>query len=289
MGFQPKKLIKVQVLITGAYGGLGAVLSENFINADYDLILLGRDLSKLKNLKKKLILKKNQKCYLEVCDLSDAVSVEHFTKNRLIKYKNLEVLINNAAIHGFIGPFYKQDMNELKKAFEVNFFSPVLLCKAGSSIMKKNKKGSIINLSGGGATSPRPMFSCYGASKTALVRFSETIAKELEEFGINVNCISPGIMPTNLLKEVLDKGIEITGEKEFKIAKENIDKNFIDMNRVAKLALYLSSNIGRKISGKLISALWDDWENWSNNVDELSTSDVFTLRRILKDEDGNDT
>ena len=275
-------------LITGASGGLGKVLSNQFWEAGFDLLVLGRNQEKLEELRDSLDHRSGQSCNVEVCDLSHGSSVEHFINHKLKKLKNINVLINNAAIHGSIGLFHENLISDVRRVFEVNFISPVALCQTVVPMMIKKRQGTIINISGGGATSPRPMFSSYGAAKTALVRFSETIASEIGGSGVTINCISPGIMATGLLKEVVDIGPLYSSDKEFELARKAIYEDAGEMNRVAKLALLLSSESGLRVNGKLISAIWDNWANWGSGLDELNSSDAYTLRRIAgRDRDLN--
>jgi NAD(P)-dependent dehydrogenase (short-subunit alcohol dehydrogenase family) len=141
--------------------------------------------------------------------------------------------------------------------------------------------GSIINLSGGGATGPRAYFSAYAAAKTGLVRFSETLADEVKVHGVKVNCVAPGAMKTAMLEQVLSTGEIASGTREFEIAKKVFLDGGASMDRVAKLALFLASKKSDGLTGKLISAVWDDWENWPQHLQELASSDVYTLRRIV--------
>jgi NAD(P)-dependent dehydrogenase (short-subunit alcohol dehydrogenase family) len=145
--------------------------------------------------------------------------------------------------------------------------------------MNRPGGASIINLSGGGATGPRANFSAYATAKAGLVRFSETIAEELKGCGIRVNCIAPGAMKTAMLQEVMLRG-NAAGSREATLASEVFAKGGASMDRVADLALFLASGVSKGLSGKLISAVWDNWEQWSHHRDELSQSDVYTLRRI---------
>ena len=140
--------------------------------------------------------------------------------------------------------------------------------------------GSIINISGGGATSARPNFSAYATAKCGLVRFSETIAEELKPFNVKVNCIAPGAMDTDMLKEVTTKGKALSGEREYTNAEKVISSGGASMENVAKLCHFLASDISNGITGKLISAVWDNWEQWPAHLDELKSSDMYTLRRI---------
>jgi 3-oxoacyl-[acyl-carrier protein] reductase len=112
------------------------------------------------------------------------------------------------------------------------------------------------------------------------VRFSETLAEETKPLGIRVNCIAPGAMKTGMLGEVLQKGAHAAGEREFAIASKVFAEGGASMDRVAELAQFLASDKSNGITGKLISAVWDDWEHWADHQDELSSSDAYTLRRI---------
>ena len=92
------------------------------------------------------------------------------------------------------------------ETIRVNLLGTVTMCRAVLPGMRERGYGKIINLSGGGATGPRPNFSAYAASKAAVVRFTETLAGEVD--GIDVNAIAPGALPTRMLDEVLASGLE---------------------------------------------------------------------------------
>ena len=196
------------------------------------------------------------------------------------KNSNLDVLINNAAIHGPIGPSDNTEISEWFDAFQVNLFTPIMLCNSFCKIMEKRGGGKIINISGGGATSPRPNFSCYAITKTALVRFTEILSIEVKNKNITANCVAPGMMNTKLLKEIITAGKDITNEKEYIDALNYINKKDQNFNAVNELLLFLTTNKAKNITGKLISAVWDKWQDWPDNVDKLSNSDLYTLRRI---------
>lgn len=267
-------------LITGASKGLGASMSRRFWCAGYSLHLVARNQGGLLAVKESLPKLEGQTCVLHVCDLADPIAVQNLIIEVHCSTSSLDVLINNAAIHGPIGPLWENDFLFWQQVIQVNLLAPVALCRAFIPLMKEASGGSIINLSGGGATSPRPNFSAYGASKTALVRFSETLAEESKPIGVRVNCIAPGAMRTEMLGEVLEQGANAAGKREFEIASKVFADGGASMGRVADLALFLASDKSNAITGKLISAVWDDWEHWSDHLDELLSSDAYTLRRI---------
>jgi len=190
-------------------------------------------------------------------------------------------------VHGPIGPVWENDFAAWNQALQVDLLAPVALCKGLIPLMNGTSGGSIINLSGGGATGPRPNFSAYATAKAGLVRFSETIAEELKASGIRVNCIAPGAMKTAMLGELLSKG-DAAGERELSLASKVFEEGGASMDRVADLALFLAGDAGKGITGKLISAVWDDWEHWPEHLDELASSDIYTLRRIAGRDRGFD-
>jgi len=214
------------------------------------------------------------------CDLAKPDEVDVLCANLKSLCPKLDVLINNAAIQGPIGPIQNNDLSEWQTTLQVNLLAPVALCQQLIDLLAKAGNGSIINLSGGGATGPRPYFSAYATAKTGLVRFSETLAEELKPLGVRVNCIAPGAMKTSMLEEVLANG-PAAGAREHELAEKVMMEGGASMDRVAALALFLASDVARGISGKLISAVWDHWDIWPQHLDALAASDAYTLRRII--------
>ena len=282
------KLNKKIALITGASKGLGAFSAKRFWNEGYTLCLVSRDLNNLSSFASTFEKRENQEIYYFPCNLGNKEDIEKLIVFIKENFFYLNVLINNAAIQGPIGPLLNNDMDLWEETLKVNFFAPVYLCRAFIPLMSNLECASIINLSGGGATSSRPNFTAYSSSKVALVRFSEILADELKEKNIRVNCAAPGAMNTDMLSEVLKSGEVNSGQKEY-IAADKVFKNGgASMEKIADLLIFLSSEKSKYITGKLISALWDNWENWPNYVDYLNSSDSYTLRRITGKDRGFD-
>lgn len=268
-------------VITGASRGLGAELARSFWLAGYSLFLVARGEDQLRLVRESLGRRDGQYCKIYCCDLGDLSSLEALAHTITSTLEKVDVLINNAATHGPIGRVVDTDLEKWEFVFRVNLLAAVRLCQAVIPKMAEEGGGSIVNISGGGATSPRPNFSAYGASKAALVRFGETLAMETKDLGIRVNSISPGSMPTELLSEILKMGPSASGSKEFEDAKTVFASGGAPLNRVTDLALFLASKESSAITGRLISAMWDEWREWSSHIAELQTSDVYTLRRIV--------
>ena len=268
-------------LITGATRGLGRFLSEYFLDLGYNLILVSSSKGNLDTLISNLTIAPDQR----VCTIESDLSLQESAYNLFVKVKKftnkIDLLINNAAIQGPIGPFEENDLTEWYKTFEVNLFSVCKISQQAIPYMKSNDGGSIINISGGGSTSSRPNFSAYATSKTAIVRFSEIFAEEMRDMkiNINVNSIAPGAMPTDMMKEISSASYNQAGTKEKDMANKVLANDF-DMIPIGKLCQYLTTEEGRLISGKLISVQWDKWEDWADHIGELTNSDLYTLRRI---------
>lgn len=266
-------------LITGASRGLGRCLATRFWYAGYSLGLVARTVESLAGVLSALPARVGQSLEPLAFDLGRPAEVASLIDHVRATLPRLDVLVNNAAIQGPIGPLEENDFALWRHALEVNLFAPVALCRGLACMLKDSPASSIINLSGGGATGPRAFFSAYATAKAGLVRVSETLADELKPHGVRINCIAPGAMKTEMLAEVLHSQAS-AGSREASLASEVFEKGGASMDRVADLALFLASDASRGITGKLISAVWDDWANWPDHISELSGSDVFTLRRI---------
>jgi NAD(P)-dependent dehydrogenase (short-subunit alcohol dehydrogenase family) len=268
-------------VITGAGRGLGRHLASRYWEAGYNLGLVSRRVASTEQTVFALAPAPHQKCDVFECDLADPASVNAIAAEICAKTKQVNVLINNAAVQGPIGSLEQNDFAAWEQTIRVNLLSPVALGKGLLSCMANAQDASIINLSGGGATGPRPNFSAYASAKAALVRFSETLADEVKGEGITVNCIAPGAMKTAMLRTILERGAESSGAGEFAVAAKAFEEGGASMDGVADLALFLSSSAARGITSKLISAVWDRWECWPEHVPELAGSDLYTLRRIV--------
>lgn len=255
------------VLITGATRGLGARITQHFWRLGANLILVARDASKLLALRTTLLASagSQQKINVIQTDLACADAVTKLTE----QLNCVDILINNAAIQGPIGPAWENDWEKWQTTLQVNLLSPVALCRAVLPHMMQNNYGKMINISGGGATQARPQFSAYATAKSGLVRFSETLAEEVKSFHIDVNCLAPGVMNTDMLNE---------------IAKTSVDDTSLE--QAAELCVFLASSVCDGVTGKLISAIWDPWKKLPDYIHDIKNSDVYTLRRIVPKDRG---
>lgn len=276
-------------LITGASKGLGYAIAEVFVKNGASVLICSRNLkqidkavSRLERLK----LYSGQVVSGEKCDMSENSEVDLMVDNFVNRFKAIDILINNAGVYGPFGNIEKINWDEWLKAIQINLFGPIYITRALIPHFRKETKGKIINISGGGATSPMPGLSSYAVAKAGLVRFTETLAHELRLANIDVNSVAPGALATRLLDQVIKEG----GNK---LNKKFIDR-MIEIKKNGGTSLQVASscilNMASKdfdgITGKLISAVWDDWDKINENKNVLANSDIYTLRRITASDRG---
>lgn len=194
----------------------------------------------------------------------------------------IDVLVNCTGAQGPIGPAHTLDPGEWARALETNLLGCFHLVRAVVPIMIAQGGGRIIHFSGGGAAYARPYFSAYGASKAAIVRFTETLAEELRDSHIQVNAIAPGPVRSRMWDEMRAAGA-VAGAKAVREIEQMEETGGVPPSRVAALALFLASSASNGLTGRLISGVHDRWEGFGPRIPEIMNTDRGTLRRVPLD------
>ena len=284
------KLKDRNALITGASQGFGFAVAQKFISEGASVVICARDLVKLEQAAKdlKAMTQPGQRVVVLQADVSIENDVKKMVEKSIDELKRIDIIVNNAGVYGPKGLIEDVDSAQWIKAHEINLYGVFYVCKHMIPHMKENKHGKIINLSGGGATSPLPRISAYASSKAAVVRLTETLAVECRDALIDINAVAPGALNTRLLEEVLAEGPSVVGEDFYQKALKQKETGGAPLEKGTSLCTYLASAESNGITGKLISALWDPWQDFEKYGDELSGSDIYTLRRIIPEERGKD-
>jgi len=281
-------LVGKHVIITGASRGLGAAIARAMWYQGASLLLVARSTDTLQQLQDDFLRNSqgDQQVHVVVTDLGMPAAVPTIMHRARAVWSRLDVLVNNAAILTPIGQVWENDWDEWQAAIRVNLLAPVELCRACVPWMGEYRQGKIINLSGGGATRPRPRFSAYATAKAGLVRFSETLAHEVRDLNVQVNCVAPGAMNTEMLQAVLRTGPARVGTLEYAQAVKQAETGGVSPQDAAELCVFLSSAASNGLTGTLLSAVWDPWEHLPEYLHDLQDSDIYTLRRIVPSDRG---
>jgi NAD(P)-dependent dehydrogenase (short-subunit alcohol dehydrogenase family) len=166
------------------------------------------------------------------------------------------------------------------QTIQVNLIGTYLCCRAVVPIMHKQSRGKIINLSGAGATNAWRNLSAYGVSKVAVVRLTETLALELEGLNIQVNALGPGSIHTQMWEELRDSAHTAGDTQLYALGQRVTSGGGASLERAAALAVFLASDASGTLSGRLISAVTDDFPNLPTQIQRIMASDALTLRRV---------
>lgn len=267
----------VPVFVTGAGRGIGKRLAIGFATRGARVGLLARSKAEL------------DLCHLEIehaggsalrlrADTADYEQVSAAVERMRVQFgAHPRVLICSAAILGPIGPFAESSPKVWPEVIQTNLTGVLNACRAVLPHMLERRSGKIIILAGGGSTPARPNFALHEATKSALVRFTESLAEEVNDQNVQVNCLAPGGAYTHMTDQILAAG-ERAGWQEIEEAKQVRMTGGVSAEKQIELALFLASEQSNHISGRLLHVL-DDWKKLR---DKTISGELYRLRRVQK-------
>ena len=264
------------VLVTGAGRGIGKRLAIGFASGGARVGLLARSKAEL-DLADLEIEHAGGTALRIRADVTDFEQVQAAVDRMRMQYGGVQVLICAAAMQGPIGPLLENPLKAWVETIHTNLLGVVNSIRAVLPHMIEARSGKIIVMSGGGAGTARPNFSAYAASKAAVARLVETLAEEVRDHNVQINCMAPGGTYTHMTDEILRAG-DRAGWKESDDALDIRRTGGMAPERQIQLALFLASEQSNHISGKLIHVN-DDWKKLKN---ENIHPEIFTLRRVQK-------
>ena len=228
-----------KVLITGATGGIGNSLVEKFVEHGSQIVATGTNEEKLKNLKKKF-----PSINIEKFKLDEHDKIEIFIENIDKKLNGLEVLVNNAGIT-LDNLSIRLSEKNWKKVLDVNLTASFLMCKYSIKKMLKKKYGKIINITSIVGHTGNLGQANYAASKAGIVAFSKSLAIEYAKKNININCVSPGFIKTDMTANINEEFKKILISK---IPSGNLGTG----DDVSNCVAFLASDLANYINGETI-------------------------------------
>jgi len=266
----------VTTLITGAGRGIGKRLAIGFAQAGGRVGLLGRSQAEL-DLTKLEIEHAGGTAHRFRADVRDIEQLTAAVDRMALIYGPVHTLIASAGVLGPIGPFVGQRSRDWQEVLETNVIGVMNACRVVLPQMIQQRKGKILIIVDHGADRPRPNLAPYSASKAAQVRFAESLAEEVREHNVQVNCLSPGGAYTSMTDDILHAG-ERAGADEVEEAERIRITGGITPDKQIQLALFLTSERSNHLTGKLIHIGDDLVKLERDNVHR----DSWALRRHLK-------
>ena len=228
-----------KVLITGATGGIGNSLVEKFYNLGSTVVATGTNEEKLSNLKKKF-----PKIFLEKFKLDEHDKIEAFVENVEKKIEGLDILVNNAGIT-IDNLSIRLTEENWKKVLDINLTSSFLMCKHAIKKMLRKKYGKIINITSIVGHTGNLGQANYAASKAGIIAFSKSLAIEYAKKNININCVSPGFIKTDMTDKI--------SEDFKKILISKIPSGDIGTGEdISNCVVFLASDMAKYINGETI-------------------------------------
>ena len=246
-------LSNLNIILTGATGGIGNSILEKLISAGANVLATGTNDEKLNLIKEKY---KNVK--INKFDISKHAEIENFVdESYKILGDRIDILINNAGITKDNLSIRMKD-DELNKVIDVNLKSTFFISKNVIKKMLKSKKGKIINITSVVGHTGNIGQANYAASKAGIIGMSKSLALEYGKKNITINCVSPGFIISDMTDKIVEE------HKELLKSRISLNK-FGDPKDVANTVAFLCSNMSDYITGETIhvnGGMYFSWQNY---------------------------
>ena len=249
----PLSLNNKKIIISAGASGIGWATAKICLSRGAIVYICDIDAKSLKKIQKHPLNKK--KLFAYECDASDEYEVSDFFNQVSKKTKKIDALINNVGVAGPTGNIEKLSSDDWEQTLKINVISHFYFTKLAIPMLKKNKGGSIVNISSTAGIMGFALRSPYAASKWAVIGVTKTLAMELGKFKIRVNAVCPGTIKGDRMARVIrDKA------KFLKVSKKIIEKDFLSMasmnswisqEDIGKMCSFLISSDSEKISGQV--------------------------------------
>ena len=243
-------------IITGGSGGIGRAISIKLAKAGAKVLMLGRDALKGSETEARILSLGGNAVFFQV-DLLNDKEVACAVGKILDRYGRVDILVNNAAISGFMGPVVSTPVEALESTLRMNLISAFYLSSLVLPGMIEHRHGRIINISSVAYKKNTPNSASYNMSKAGLNTFTKTLSKEVASLGITVNAVAPGLVLTERIitsrLPFLAERAGITADELLsRFENETDTKRLSNENDVAELVNFLASPAAQNITGSIM-------------------------------------
>ena len=219
-------------IVTGGARGIGYAVAERILRSGGAVSLWDIDTRKLEDAR--TALSTHGEVAQSTVELTSEEAIQAATRATLARFGKIDILINNAGISGGNAPTWELDPSVWRGVVDVNLIAPFLTCRAVVPEMLKHGYGRIVNVASIAGKEGNPNASHYSASKAGLIGLTKSLAKELAQMGILVNCITPAVANTDLLAEVVQEQVA------YMLAKIPMNR-FVEPHEIAAMVCWLAS------------------------------------------------
>ena len=271
--------IKVAV-VTGSSSGIGYETSIALARSGILTYATMRNLQKATNLES---IRDREMLPLKIqqLDVTDDASVNKAIQAIVSESGRIDVMVNNAG-YGLVGAFEDLSMDEIRSQFETNFFGVVRVIQSVLPIMRKQKFGILVNISSGAGRFGYPSGSAYVSTKFALEGLCESIAYELDQFGIKVILVEPGVIMTNFDSGmVMSKKSQNTTSPYFNMTKkmDTVFRQLLRNSSPPSLVADVVSQAVKSENPNLRYLAGKDVEQWADQKKKMSDSEFFNMMK----------
>ncbi len=263
-------------VITGSSTGVGRAIAIEFARQGANVVCCARRENRLRETVG-MIEKEGGKALAVRADITIKEEVENVARSALDRFGQIDVLYNNAATFMAIGAVWEVDDDVWWKDMTNNVLGPMLCCRAVLPNMMERKTGIIINMDGGGSSSPFAGATGYGCSKAALMRFTDTLARELEHDGYDIYVVGMG--PGSVYTEIWEPQLNTPGGRKWIGALQRVvdEKRYRPPEDCAKASVELIRVMCPEISG-CIFGVATDFQEVARHAKEIREKDFYQIR-----------
>jgi len=198
-------------VVTGAARGIGCAIAERLLGSGAACSLWDRDADALAGTAKTLSAK--GRVHTATVDVTEASSVQTVAQATLKEFGSVDILVNNAGIAGASKPTWELAPAEWQQVLQIDLFGVYLCCHALVPAMRERGYGRIVNIASIAGKEGNPNASHYSAAKAGVIALTKSLGKELAKSGVIVNCITPAVIETDILKQLTQQHIEYMRSK----------------------------------------------------------------------------
>lgn len=265
-----------RVLVTGGSRGLGLAVATQLAAGGTRVVLAARDATAVARALERLPGSGHDGLGLDVGDAAAWPAA----MDRIDAGGELHGLVAAAGVLGPIGAVDEIDPLAFRTTMQTNVDGTLLALSHTMARLQAAGTGAAVTFSGGGGTGPLERYDAYAASKAAVVRLTENVARAVRGRGVTVNAIAPGFVATGMHEATLAAGPDAAGADYYERTRVTLAEGGTPPELAAELAAFLLGPEAREITGKLISAAWDPWRDPSFRRRLADEPDLATLRRI---------